>query len=84
MREVIMHAQPSSGSMHLIFGPYVRPNGACLSRLLHIVDNFIAYVSTEANSKLKVFNRVGSGMLSLEYIFLSTTLFARLLLVISL
>ena len=51
MREVIMHAQPSSGSMHLIFGPYVRPNGACLSRLLHIVDNFIAYVSTEANSK---------------------------------
>ena len=38
MREVIMHAQPSSGSMHLIFGPYVRPNGACLSRLLHIVD----------------------------------------------
>ena len=41
MREVIMHAQPSSGSMHLIFGPYVRPNGACLSRLLHIVDNFI-------------------------------------------
>ena len=29
MREVIMHAQPSSGSMHLIFGPYVRPNGAC-------------------------------------------------------
>ena len=47
MREEIMHAQPSSGSMHLIFGPYVRPNGACLSRLLHIVDNF----STEANSK---------------------------------
>ena len=41
MREVIMHAQPSSGSMHLIFGPNVRPNGACLSRLLHIVDNFI-------------------------------------------
>ena len=41
MREVIMHAQPSSGSMHLIFGSYVRPNGACLSRLLHIVDNFI-------------------------------------------
>ena len=41
MREVIIHAQPSSGSMHLIFGPYVRPNGACLSRLLHIVDNFI-------------------------------------------
>ena len=41
MRGVIMHAQPSSGSMHLIFGPYVRPNEACLSRLLHIVDNFI-------------------------------------------
>ena len=41
MRVVIMHAQPSSGSMHLIFGPYVRPNGACLSRLLHIVDNII-------------------------------------------
>ena len=41
MREVIMHAQPSSGSMHLIFGPYVHPNGACLSRPLHIVDNFI-------------------------------------------
>ena len=41
VREVIMHAQPSSGSMHLIFGPYVRPNGAVLSRLLHIVDNFI-------------------------------------------
>ena len=41
MREVIMHAQLSSGSMHLSFGPYVRPNGACLSRLLHIVDNFI-------------------------------------------
>ena len=40
-REVIMHAQPSSGSMHLIFGPYVRPIGACLSRVLHIVDNFI-------------------------------------------
>ena len=51
MREVIMHAQPSSGSMHLIFGPYVRPNGACLSRLLHIVDTLFAYVSTEANSK---------------------------------
>ena len=40
-REVIMHAQPSSGSMHLIFGLYVRPNGACFSRLLHIIDNFI-------------------------------------------
>ena len=41
MREVIiMHAQPSSGSMR-IFGTYVRPNAACLRRLLHIVDNII-------------------------------------------
>ena len=31
---------------------------------------------------VQVFNRVGSGMLSFQYIFLSTTLFARLLLVI--
>ena len=33
---------------------------------------------------VQVFNRVGSGMLFFQYIFLSTTLFARLLLVISL
>ena len=70
MREVIMHAQPSSGSMHLIFGPYVRPNGACLSRLLHIFDNFICLET----SSVQVFNRVGSGMLSLQYIFLSTNI----------
>ena len=84
MREVIMHAQPSSGSMHLIFGPYVRPNGACLSRLLHIVDNFICMLVQRQTPSVQVFNRVGSGMLSFQYIFLSTTLFARLLLVISL
>ena len=41
MREVIMHAQPSSGTMRLNFGPYVRPNAACISRLLHTVDNII-------------------------------------------
>ena len=35
-------------------------------------------------SSFQVFNRVGSGMLSFQFIFLSTTLFARLLLVISL
>ena len=33
---------------------------------------------------VQVFNRVGFGMLSFQYIFLSTKLFARLLLVISL
>ena len=80
MREVIMHAQPSSGSMHLIFGPYVRPNGACLSRLLHKVDNFIGWQTPS----VQVLNRVGFGMLSFQYIFLSTKLFAQLLLVISL
>ena len=37
MHEVIMHTQPSSGTMRLIFGPCVRPNAACISRLLHIV-----------------------------------------------
>ena len=35
MREVITHAQPSSGT----FGPYVRSNAVCFMRLLHIVDN---------------------------------------------
>ena len=72
MREVIMHAQQSSGSMHLIFVPYVCPNGACLSRLLHIVDNFIGLCWYRG--KLQVFNRVGSGMLSFQYIFLSTNI----------
>ena len=37
MREVIVHAQPSSGTM----GPCVRPNATCISRLLHIVDTII-------------------------------------------
>ena len=45
MREVIMHAQPSSETMRL--------NAACISGLLHIVDNIVCsfYIcSTEANS----------------------------------
>ena len=83
MREVIMHAQPSSGSMHLIFGPYVCPNGACLSRLLHIVV-YLLMLAQRQTPSVQVFNRVGFGMLSFQYIFLSTKLFARLLLVISL
>ena len=41
IREVIMHARPSSGTMRLNFGPFVRPNVACISRLLHIVENII-------------------------------------------
>ena len=67
-----MHAQPSIGSMHLIFGPYVRPNGAFLSRLLHIVDNIICL--QRQTPSVQVFNRVGSGMLSFQYIFLSTNI----------
>ena len=61
------------GSMHLIFGPYVRPNGACLSRLLHIVDYLLMLVQRQTPS-VQVFNRVGSGMLSFQYIFLSTNI----------
>ena len=65
MREVIMHAQPSSGSMHLIFGPYVRPNGACLSRLLHIVDNFIGLCLYRG--KLQVFkSRIWNALFSVH------------------
>ena len=41
MREVIMHAQPSSETVRLNFGPCVRPNAACMRRLLYIVDNII-------------------------------------------
>ena len=36
-----MHAQPSSGTMRLDFGPGVGSNAACLSRLLHIDDKII-------------------------------------------
>ena len=85
MREVIMHAQPSRGSMHLIFGPYVRPNGACLSRLLHIVDNFICLC--QYRGKLQAFKCLIESDLECSLFstyFCPQTLFARLLLVISL
>ena len=69
-----MKAQPSTIFWSLcsscVYAVHINLNAA--DTVMHL----FAYVSIEANSKCstQVFNRVGSGMLSFQYIFLSTNI----------
>ena len=86
MREVIMHAQPSSGKMRPIFSQCVRPNAACLRRPLHIVDNIICLCYYRGNFKADMCKCLMESDLEcslFQYLFLSTNIICPIFLDIS-